>query len=95
MNHDTHPWTMTIPVLSTRHLTQATYTLLESGTYPWFLVALYDCGLFLYVPGDDQPETEYPEIGAIFVWARQQGYTWVRLDSVGSEVDLPLYEWET
>jgi hypothetical protein len=94
MNHDTHPWTMTIPVLSTAHITPVTNDMLTAGGNPWILSAEYADGYFIYVPDEDDQAENYPDLAAIFAWARKKEYTWVRLDNCGSDLDeLPKYEW--
>lgn len=85
-------WIMTIPVLSTGHVEQATMDLLQSR--PEFTtVACYDIGAFVVVQ-DETYDDVPPDLEAIFVWARQQGHQWIRLDPDGDHVGgLPTYDW--
>ncbi|WP_049098125.1 hypothetical protein [Burkholderia cepacia] len=89
--------TITIPVISTAHLTYATDQLLLNlgDANPWTAVAPYSEGLFVYVQSEDM-DGQPLELSHIFAWARKLNYQWVRIDADGDHVDgLPIYEWDT
>lgn len=88
--------TITMPVISTAHLSYATDQLLLSlgDGNPWTYVAPYGEGLFVYVQSEDT-EGQPIELTHIFAWARELSYTWVRIDADGDHVDgLPVYDWD-
>lgn len=59
-------------------------TVFSKGMYGWFI----------YVPSYD-PENVYPEeLSNALTYARENGCTWLCLDSVGPVIsELPTYEW--
>lgn len=87
--------TITMPVISTCHITEATDRLLqdEGDRNPWTIVAPYSEGAFVYV----QPENmdgQPAEFADIFAWARKHGHHWVRIDADGDVIEeLPSYDW--
>lgn len=93
-------WTMRVPVLSTGHLSKATRDRLESegDDNPWMYCASYLDGYFISVPADDKfPEgldVPPPDLLAIWKWARENKYDWVRLDSAGDVIEaLRTFDW--
>lgn len=93
-------WTIEVPVLSTALITRQTSERLTSlgDRNPWAQCACYEDGYFISVPevAAFPPDIEEPpeDLLAILKWARERGYPWVRLDSIGDIVDgLPSYSW--
>lgn len=92
--------TLTIPVISTAHLTKEVAQLLtdKGDENPHISCAAWQYGYFLYL---DEPEI--PEGGAdiqclidIRDWLRRNRFSdcWVRLDCDADAVDgLPTYDW--
>lgn len=91
---------MTVPVISTAHLTQATGVKLtqDGDTNLWTVCAPYEHGWFLYMQSDltaldsDTP----PDLLDLFKWAKTDGrnFDYVRLDcDAGAVEGLPLYNW--
>ena len=55
--------------------------------------ATYAEGAWIFVPEDDD-EDEAQSLRAVFSWAREHGFEWIRLDADGYRVQgLPFYEW--
>lgn len=83
---------MTCPVISTGHLTAETRTELDennggcsfmSGPYGWMFYVQQD-GDFDNMPGD---------LAVVMVWARANGWQWVRFDVDADVVpELPYFE---
>lgn len=88
--------TITMPVISTGHLDQATAErLTEKGDHnDWCLCAGYREGFFLYL---DQPDDDAPQcLWDICDWLQKHHFhdCWVRLDCDAEQVeDLPHYDW--
>ena len=96
------PWVLTAPVISTGHITEETNNLLiEKGdTLFWMTSAKYEDGFFVSVPSDELseswPEGQEPpaDLAAVWAWARDNKFDWVRLDSSGDVIEhLPTYDW--
>lgn len=80
--------TITMPIISTAHLSQSI-----SANASALLMARYDEGWFIYM--DEEPSDYYPVwYEEIRVWARKEGFEWVRFDSDGPIIDLPTYKWK-
>ena len=98
----TKRWVMTVPVLSTAHISPAVREWFESGDS---LAHDLDDDGYLYYCGELGDETEdgthcndtedYPELNACMAWARRNGSNgWVRFAESGDLVnELPQYEW--
>jgi hypothetical protein len=86
-----------VPLLSTGHLTENTYDRLqetEGEELGISIVARYDEGCFVYVGDDNVDETTPEDLAAVFAWAKEQGFYWVRIDRDGDTVEgLQTYEW--
>ncbi|MCP3024982.1 hypothetical protein [Cupriavidus basilensis] len=92
-------WTIHMPVLSTGHITYETSQMLHAaheapGDFPGVtLCAEYSEGFFILIDGTEHlPD----DLASILAWMMAQGFddNWVRLDSDGDQVDLPVYDWE-
>jgi hypothetical protein len=91
-------WKVEMPVLSTAHITRETNELLlaQGDSVPWMSCAVYDVGYFISVPLDDSHHLCPPpqDLIAIWNWAREHGYQWIRLDAAGDQIDaLPSHDW--
>ncbi len=95
-------WVLTVPVISTAHITEETNKLLiEKGDMLfWMTSATYEDGFFVSVPSDELSESwpkgqEPPsDLAAVWAWARDNKFDWVRLDSSGDVIEhLPTYDW--
>ena len=81
------------PCLSTAHLKPETVihivTLVGDNT----MVAEYEYGFFIYI--GEEPVPGWPEdLEAAAKLARDHGYTWLRFDADGDDVEgLVVYEW--
>lgn len=94
---------ITMPVISTGHITLEVCRRLEAGpgqTRLWCPVAMYEgYGLFLYLdePSDCTDADPVPDcLMAIANWLKAQGFRdcWVRLDRDADPVPgLPYYDW--
>ena len=88
-------WIMNIPVISTGHLTETTCNNLDQFKEQ-LLFAEYEHGVFIYI-GDDEANIvdDFPDdLKALMRFMQSQSFTWVRLDSVGDEIDdLQHWEW--
>ncbi|MFP3645164.1 hypothetical protein [Paraburkholderia sp. SIMBA_054] len=93
-------WTMTIPVLSTAHLTLETRN--ELSNMSQFnadltgvnICAEYAEGYFAYFNQGDDPGHMSDNVNTLRNWAKANGHEWVRFDSVGDAIDeLPQYDW--
>ncbi|CRN66798.1 hypothetical protein PAERUG_P40_Scotland_4_VIM_2_09_12_04101 [Pseudomonas aeruginosa] len=87
---------MSIPIISTAHLDQATaITLRENGgKCDWAVVACYPDGMFIRFLNEDGLDAKVPESARnIRQWLKSQGLTgWVRLDQDWDCVEgLPTY----
>lgn len=81
-------WNMTVPVISTAHLpAESTPQMLG------LLHAEYDDGFFIWI-GDD-PDNDWEKQVRDWMYENypDSGSNWVRFDSLGVQVDLPVYEW--
>ncbi len=87
-------WTMTIPVLSTSHVSEKTANWLDDIPPDGpILIAGYGDGWFIHVP-DDPVDGLPQELYPLFELMNKHGYPWVRLDSCGDTVkELPTFEW--
>lgn len=95
-------WVMTVPVLSTCHVTKATF---KQGYDPiWLAHDLGDDGCLFYCgdkseedsDGSHNNDDDLPaDLVAAFKWARANGSNgWLRIVEIGSVVpDLPVFEW--
>lgn len=95
-------WILTVPVISTGHITEETNNLLiEKGDTLYTMTnATYANGFFVSVPSDELSESwpkgqEPPsDLAAVWAWARDNKFDWVRLDSSGDVIkELPTYDW--
>lgn len=98
-------WTLTMPVVSTCHITGTTRELLDSSPEatpkekPICWVAKYSEGWFIrFWDDDDTGDTDDlpDDLRAIRDWLLAAGYLdrWVRLDADGDYVStLPTYDW--
>ena len=89
---------LTMPVISTAHLTPATArTLTELGyKNTWTVCATYLEGFFIFVPRDWPNRGLPPDLRDLFAWAcaLTPDTWWVRLDNDAATVsDLPIYDW--
>lgn len=89
---------MKVPVLSTGHISVATRQRFESegDANPWCHVAGFEYGYFISIPSEwEHAVPPVPaDLQALFRWASQRGFAWVRLDSDGEVVDgLPSFSW--
>jgi hypothetical protein len=85
-------WVLTIPVISTVHITEeADAYLRKSNTGDLKnAVASWEGGYFVYIGGCEQHEG----LSAVFDWALKNDYDWIRLDRDGDIVpELPQYKW--
>lgn len=86
-------WHITVPVLTSAHLTLATSMKLVNNLIDDAVVAPYDAGMFLWVGADPIPEGLPLDLQGLLMWGQSLGYEWVRLDSCGCEFgDLALYK---
>jgi hypothetical protein len=86
---------MTIPVLSTGHVSGATMESLGNAGVQCTTVATYMQGAFIMVPDAELCMGAPDDLLAVFDWARKHGYDWVRLDADGDTIEeLPSYAWE-
>ncbi len=85
-----------IPVLSTAHLPEDVAQALFAGTYSLgLLTAVAPAAprdlLFVYVGGEILQSSS---LAPAHNWARENGYSWIRFDSIGDVVEgLPIYDW--
>lgn len=89
---------MKVPVLSTGHISVATRQRFESegDANPWCHVAGFEYGYFISIPTEwEHAVPPVPaDLQALFRWASQRGFAWVRLDSDGEVVaGLPSFSW--
>ena len=101
----TNQWIMTVPVISTVHISPSTYAVLEFGESAGFQSyslngsgLMVFCGLLEDTFPDgthDQDSETWPDITEVMRWARNNGSNgWLRLDSIGDVIDaLPQYVW--
>jgi hypothetical protein len=85
-------WTLTIPVISTAHITQEADAYLYNSRTGRFenAVSSWGSGHFLYVEGCGPHEG----LDAVLNWALENNHDWIRLDRYGDIVpELPQYEW--
>lgn len=88
-------WMVSVPVISTHHLSQETGTVTLAKGFPWLPVAEYDTGFFVKVDKQECRFQEYPEdLRQVMRWAAALGFDWIRIDADGDDADgLPVYEW--
>lgn len=93
--------TMTLPIISTAHLTKEVADRLESegDKNPWVICAPYECGFFLWIGEGNDGELDMPQClrdirdAIIKIFHRGPG-AWVRLECDADKLpDLPAYEW--
>lgn len=95
----TSQWLLSIPVLSTGHITKGTSDWLMEGQLaaPLAQCASFDRGFYLSVPHDSDAidKSDAPaDLAIVWRWAMKNGYPWVRLDADGDEIEqLPTYDW--
>jgi hypothetical protein len=85
-------WILTMPVISTAHVTEEADAYLRTSTTDEFknAVAPWEGGYFIYVAGCEPHEG----LSAVFDWALKNDYDWIRLDRDGDIVpELPQYNW--
>ena len=85
-----------VPVLSTAHVREATLArlLVEPEDSPVAVVAGYPEGCFLYLKAAAGEPDQSEDLRALYQWARQRHYHWIRLDADGDMVSgLPVYHW--
>lgn len=85
-------WTLTIPVLSTVHISQAADEFLHDFNKGclWNAVASWEGGHFIYVDGCGPHEG----LNDVLNWAIENKHDWIRLDRDGDVVpELPQHEW--
>lgn len=96
-------WIMQAPVISTRHLKQATLEALQANSPQHanefgFYTMPTDCGAMVYCSdaGELEGDPEVPEdLRACLAWNLEQGYEWLRFDESGDVIaELPQYDWE-
>lgn len=82
--------------LSTAHIHPGTMENLEVNAQEGGPTWASQHGAFVFVPKpDEEDEHREQDLMAVFAYARQHGYDWVRFDSDGPQVaDLPTYEWK-
>lgn len=89
---------MKAPVLSTAHISMESNERLLSEANQVDLVIRMPYGFLIFVgDGEDGGMFDhYPQdVQDCARWCIEQGYTWLRLDSIGDEVPgLPTYEWD-
>lgn len=87
--------TMTIPSISTGHLTQLVAAKLKErrDNNPWVTCAAFEYGFFLYV--EDLDEIAPQCLKDIEKWLRENHEPgWIQLDSASPVAEgLPLYSW--
>jgi hypothetical protein len=98
----TEHWIMTVPVLSTAHLSPAVRDWFHSGDS---LAHVLDNAGYMYYcgePGDVAKDgthcndaEDFPELNKCLAWARHNGSNgWVRFDEAGDLIDeLPQFDW--
>lgn len=97
--------TITLPVISTGHLSQQTYEDLErslmddDGAFSIY-GAVYAGGMFVRLDSAAEEHAlaglrgDYPDLAALAVWAEHHGFAWVRLDPDADVAsDLPIFDW--
>lgn len=87
-----------VPTISTSHVTLQGYEWLESTSEMLVFTARHE-GYGLWVYMDEEPENilGMPECVLTLVqWARREGrnFDYIRLDSCGDTVELPIHQWE-
>ena len=98
----TDRWIMTVPVLSTAHISPAVLDWFKSGNS--LVHDLGDDGYLYYCGelGDDTKDgthyndtKDYPELNACMAWARRNGSNgWLRFAEAGDIVnELPQFDW--
>jgi hypothetical protein len=91
-------WTITLPVVTTAHISRATCVALENRAAIAGVMesASYSHGFFVrfnFEPIDDMAKL-LPDIAALRCWALRRKHDWVRIDADGDEVDgLPKFDW--
>lgn len=95
-------WIMTVPVISTGHLTPATRqeldeTLNSDRVFDNIYTVTFDTGWMFYNTEDpeilEEDDSVSPDLLDILRWAYERGYEWVRVDAdAGPVEDLPYYE---
>lgn len=94
-------WTITVPVISTCHISPETVDLLVEaheapGDVPGIMIcAEYEEGYFIRFDDGSHLDAMPDDLAAIFHWLAMCGFDsgWVRLDRDGDDVeDLPVYE---
>ena len=85
-------WLLTIPVLSTMHISEKTAK--NIATFPAITVANYGEGFFLNTDIDTDDQGLPADLIALYAWAQANNFLWVRLDSIGDTLkNLPVYNW--
>lgn len=96
----TPKWVMTVPVLSTGHLTPETCKGIEedasNSTFEiyGFYAVTFDTGWMFYNTEDIEmlEEMDLPEdLYNLMVWAYNNDHEWVRVDSAGDRIDDLAY----
>ena len=93
-------WIMTVPVISTGHLTSATRqeldeTLNSDRVFDNIYTVTFDAGWMFYNTEDPDflDGDVSPDLLNILRWAYERDYEWVRVDANADPVeDLPYYE---
>lgn len=90
------PRVISVPVVSSGHLTLETNERLRRGDFSWCGSAVYQFGSWLGVPAEDVVESKAafasPDLLALWDWARDAGYHCVQVDANGDRVTtLPFF----
>ncbi|MFW6855335.1 hypothetical protein ACODYM_29010 [Burkholderia gladioli] len=93
-------FTITVPVLSTSHISIDTRNELSSMSQlnadvtGVSVCAEYAEGYFVFFDQANDPGRMSDNVRDVRAWAQKNGFEWIRLDSAGDEVaELPKYEW--
>lgn len=86
-----------VPVIATSHISRFTANVFEEkgDKNPWVTCASYEGGWLLWFGVDPYDILDWPaDLRALYRWATDGGYCWVRLDCDADTVpELQTFDW--